>query len=76
MPRRSRRIYVRVRTDPQSAQFWWPGLGVARLAGLSAAHLGQVGQTERRTYGRIAGSRHRLMSLYTAGDIITFSYRA
>jgi len=24
MPRRSRRIYVRARTDPQSAQLWWP----------------------------------------------------
>jgi len=46
-PRRSRRIYVRVRTDPQSAQLWWLGLGVARLAG--------PGGTDRRTDGsRIA----------------------
>jgi len=60
MPRRSRRIYVRARTDPQSAQLWWPGLGATRLAGLSAAHLGHVGQTdgqtERQTYGRIVAS--------------------
>jgi len=30
-PRRSRQIYVRARTHPQSAQLWWPGLGAARL---------------------------------------------
>jgi len=46
--RRSRRIYVRARTDPQSAQLWWPGLGAARLAG--------PGGTDRRTDGRIAVS--------------------
>jgi len=46
--RRSRRIYVRARTDPQSAQLWWPGPGAARLAG--------PGGTDRRTGGRIAAS--------------------
>ena len=43
-PRRSRRIYVRARTDPHSAQLWWPGLG---------AQVGQTdGQTDRHTEGR------------------------
>jgi len=30
-PRRSQRIYVRARTDPQSAQLWRPGRGTVRL---------------------------------------------
>ena len=47
-PRRSRRIYVRAQTDPQSAQLWWPGLGAAHLAG--------PGGTDKRTDGRIAVS--------------------
>ena len=42
--RRSRRIYVRARTDQHSAQLWWPGLGA------------QVGQTDTQTDGRIAAS--------------------
>jgi len=53
--RRSRRIYVRARTDPQSAQLWWPGLGAARLAGPGG------------TDGRTDGSRYRLMSPYGGG---------
>jgi len=53
MPRRSRRICVRVRTDPQSAQLWWLGLGVARLAGPG----GTDRRTDRRTDGRTDGSR-------------------
>jgi len=35
--RRSRRIYVRARTDPQSAQLWWPA-GQLRCL-LLMAHL-------------------------------------
>ena len=50
-PRRSRRIYVRAQTDPQSARLWWPGLGAARLAG--------PGGTDRRTDKQTGGSRHR-----------------
>jgi len=54
--RRSRRIYVRVRTDPQSAQLWMPvaygavgpGGGAARLG------LGQLGHTDGRTDRSIA----------------------
>jgi len=61
-PRRSRRIYVRVHTDPQSAQLWWPGLNAARLASPG----GTDRQTDGRTDGRTDGSRHRLM-LRTAG---------
>jgi len=50
--RRSRRIYVRARTDPQYAQLWWPGLGAARLG-----QVGQRdGQTDRQTDGRIGAS--------------------
>ena len=48
--RRSRRIYVRARTDPQSAQLWWPGIGAARLAGPG----GTDRRTDRQTDGRIA----------------------
>ena len=53
--RRSHWIYVRARTDPQSAQRWWPGLGAARLAGLGTARLGQVGPTDRQTDGPTDG---------------------
>jgi len=50
--RRSRRIYVRARTDPQYAQLWWPGLGAHRLG-----QVGQTdGQTDRQTDGRIGAS--------------------
>ena len=58
-PRRSRRIYVRARTDPQSAQLWWPGLGAARLA------APRPGGTDRRT----DGPRHRLIPPMTGGKI-------
>ena len=52
--RRSRRIYVRARTDPQSAQLWWPT--VANLAGSQRAYsLGQA-LWHRQTDGRIAVS--------------------
>ena len=51
--RRSRRIYVRVRTDPQSAQLWMP------------VAYGAVGPPPRPrptgTYGRTNGSQYRLM---------------
>ena len=46
--RRSRRIYVRARTDPQFAQLWWPGLGAARLAGLGAARHRSMPPLRRR----------------------------
>ena len=52
--RRSRRIYVRARTDPQSAQLWWPGIGAARLAGPG----GTDRRTDRQTDGRIAAGGH------------------
>jgi len=54
-PRRSRRIYVRARADPQSAQLWWPAVA-PKPAG-----------TDRRTDGRIAAS---LNPPLTAGGII------
>ena len=47
-PRRLRRTYVHTRTDLQSAQLWWPGLGALCLAGLGA------GGTDRRTHRSIA----------------------
>ena len=46
MPRRLRRIYVRAQTDPQSAQLWWPGLGVARLASPVGTYKGTDGRTD------------------------------
>ena len=36
--RRSRQIYVRARTDPQSAQLWWPGPGAALNAPIWRGH--------------------------------------
>ena len=37
MPRRSRRIYVRARADPQSVQPWWPVGQMWRLGQLLSA---------------------------------------
>ena len=53
-PRRSRRIYVRARTDPQYAQLWWPA-GLLHCA--YSLWLSQLGQTD----GRTDGSQHRLI---------------
>jgi len=52
-PRRSRRIYVRARTDPQFAQLWWPGLGAARLAGLGAARHRSMPPPLRRRHNNV-----------------------
>ena len=59
VPRLSRRIYVHAQKDRQSAQLWWPDLGVARLAGLTrSARLANrsagPGGTDRRTDRGIA----------------------
>ena len=57
---KSRRIYVRPRTGPQSAHLWWPA--VAELQAACSVPITQAGATwDRQTDGRTYGSRYRLI---------------
>jgi len=53
---KSRRIYVRPRTGPQSAHFWWPVMTKLQAASVPIAYAATPD-----------GSRYRLMLPYTAG---------
>ena len=64
--KKSRRIYVRPRTGPQSAHLWWPA--VAKLQAANVPVVWAAALCDRQT----DGSRYSKMSR-SDGDIITRS---
>ena len=85
--RRSRQIYVRARTDPQSAQLWWPG-GTDRPRGhKTAARDGTDRWTDTRRYIVLDPTLHTMrpasirvlpkgrgMSAYRSYELNKFSF--
>ena len=58
---KSRRIYVRPQTGPQSAHLWWPAVAKLQATSVPVAHRQLRNGTYRRTDGQTDGSPYTKM---------------